>query len=85
MKTEQETQIAKENVERLNNDNYFYQTEKARCVEHLSTLKRWLEFTNKIYCQCGACYETIPKSDLTEEKLTDIRNAIAIYELEDLK
>jgi len=72
-----ETQIAEENVEGLRDDNRFYQTELARCVEHLASCQRFLEFLEN-YGFTDISHNS--KLDLLEDKKKDLQTVIKVYE-----
>ena len=73
MKTE--TEIAKENVEWKNEktlNSFGKDKAESNCKEHLSTLRRWLDFLCCLYA--GTDNKFIIKG-----KITDIKQAIAYY------
>ena len=69
MKTEYE--IAKENVIPLR--AYDYYVERQVCKEHLSTLRRWLDYLCCLYAKTDNQF-------IIAGKVKDIKQAIKLYE-----
>ena len=78
--TKSETQIAQENIDRMNSykgDDELYARNIIKCGEHKQTLQRFLEFLEiPAYCVAGArcCKREC------EIKLKDLKQAIKLYD-----
>jgi len=81
-----ETKIAEKNVERMNEhkgiEPELYTRNIIQCFAHKQTCQRWLEFLEELNEQLQRIWKVIDalEGDETTEKITDLKQAIKIYE-----